>query len=156
MKIVNKMLDCFILIIVLFIIIYTFLILVEPLFYNNNSTGKELDTFEKYTYIENSLNNYIDYYKTLEFESIRSCTTVLRRKSIDKYKKVYDDFIKDKIKSIEIHSVQNCFNNIYIIEYSFNTDYDQNISETPDINKLIIKLKDEKFIVLFDSLLNKI
>lgn len=155
MKILNKLLNIYLIILVIFICLYLIITFIQPVFYSANSKGKEFNDSSEYIYIYQSLYKYITYYKEQDIESLKKCTSLLKRKNETDYIKVYDEKIKDKFKGIEISNIEESFNNVYIIEYSINVDYNDITIAEPDTQKLIIRLDHIKrsFTVLYDSLI---
>lgn len=156
MKLLNKLLNIYIFLLILIISIYGFVYFLEPMLYTVNSKGKELENFEDYRYISDGLGQYLMYYKDNNIEALKKCTALFKRAEDYKYMDVCQNYIKDNYHYLQIKDIQKCYNNVYIIEYYINVDSNENLLNEPDIKKVIIKINKSKesFQIYYDSLLD--
>ena len=135
-------------------IICMIFIFVEPLFYNKNSKGSEEKRFDVSLKLYRSVEKYVEFYVNNDIESLKKSNLIYNVKDEDTYKKICSK-VSSNYKFVEIKRIEKCFNNVFIIEYSFNTDFFENILDEPEVNKLIIKLRGNKIKIFYDSLLEQ-
>ena len=156
MKLLNKLLNIYIFLLILVIIMSGFIYFVEPMLYNTNSKGKQLENFEDYRYISEGLGQYLMYYKENDIDALKKCTSLFKRAEDSKYMDVCQNYIKNNYNSLQINNIEKCYNNVYIIEYYINVDNKDNLLNEPDTKKVIIKINKSKesFQIYYDSLLD--
>ena len=157
LKFLNKSINIVILLTIIYVLLNVIIYFFEPLFYNNGSKGKKINEYKNYVYIENSLREYLEYYSTSDYEALKKCTATFKRKDKEVYNNIFQKYIKDKNNTFYIKNIESCFNNLYIIEYYYGTDFVKDDFENLQTNKIIIKINElnKSFRVYYDSLLDQ-
>lgn len=155
MKIINRVLNIMIFLIITIVLVLGIINFIEPMMYNSDTMGSDIKNYDNYLTIDNVLKKYISYYQNSDIDSIKKCTPFNNIKSDETYNKVISNI---KVDSIIISDIKYSFYNVYIVEYSLNTNNYDKILDEPKTNKLIIKLNklNNSFRVYFDSLVNSI
>lgn len=152
MKIINILLNLFIIMFIVFGITTIIIYFAEPYMYNRMSTGTPIKNYNDMEYVYPALDKYINYYRENNIDSIKECTSNIYKKNEEVYKKGIENL--DIYNGIFIDSVQKCPFNVYIVQYYFN--YDDKYNQKDNKNKLIIKINKTKknFIVYYDSIVD--
>ena len=156
MKKLNILLNIYVIIILFLNCCIIFSCCFEPYVYNNeNITGKSINSYRNFEYVEGAFNKYMSYYFNRDINSLKICTVKNKIKNDEIYSKTINYIDSNKFNSLYIKSVEKKFNNVYIIYYYINSD--TQYCNEKNINKLIIKLKgsNNHFLIYYDSLCEK-
>lgn len=157
MKYINKALNLAIIILSIVFIIFILVSFVEPGMYNASSTGNRIKNYNEYDNLQYILKTYLSYYNDQNIDNLKKCIPITKRENNDIYLDISEKLVKDKINQIIINNIEYKFKDVYIIEYSFNTDYSRNVISNPENKKIIIKLNklNNTFLVYYDSLIDE-
>lgn len=154
MNFLNKFLNVILVFLITIIIFYLVFQFIEPVICNGNIKGKEEKKINTCYNIYRCVEKYIDLYNDEDIETLKKCNTKYNRKSDEKYKEVCG-IVKQTYNFLEISKVEKFFGNVFIVEYSLNTDFDTHILDERKCNKLVLKLSNKRIKIFYDSLLDE-
>lgn len=147
----NKILSLFLTIYVIVILGIVIFNLIEPLIYNKSTSGKKATSDSIYDIMHSIV---AKKYEIVLYENSKELSNVFSYNCKGKLNKLENSNIENKLLeefvSFQITNIEEK-GNIYIIYYNEQFE-DGNISE----NKMIIKYKNNKAVIYYDSILEEI
>ena len=155
MKILNRLLNIYILVVIVFLSYIIFVNYFEANMYNENSTGKYLKNYNNIAYVNGALDNYFSFYFKGDIESIKLCTVKDKVKSDKVYSDKTNEISDKKLNMFYIKDIQKRFGNVYIVNFYLNSEEDFCLEE--NLYKVIFKLNktNSTFKVYYDGLVDK-
>lgn len=122
--------------------------LFEPVFYGENTVGKNDPTEEELINAMAATYNYFDLYKEKKYDGIEEALSYTISEDNEVYKEYYKYVSLWKDDELEINEVKKKGSNKFVVNYSIKTDKDA---------KLIIKLDDNNktYKIFYDSILER-